>query len=398
LFEVKEMSKRLRLLIFFLLLLLFGRPAAGWAEAERTDGGYFTVAAPDGSVLLLTGIVVNIGDQFVANDDNRYTIVRIEGDIAYTELSGSISRSGAEADSPAFAPAAAPSQAPPRVIGIYHTHSGESYRPSEGKILVEGRGGVYGVGATIQSVLSEYGIKTLHSDTIHNPSGSASMYIQSRRTAAQLIRDGVDALFDIHRDTAPAREYAKTVEGKEVARVLLVLGRQNPSLKANEELVFKFRDKLNELYPGLLRGIFYARGLYNQDLSPQTFLVEVGTAGNSREEAEAGAALFATTIPAVLYGLPHNPAELKAAAAEPPPPAGTPPEPGASGAVKAIAWLLTLTILGSIFFLALNEGSWSAVKTRLALLKNLEFTNYLGRKLRGRGREKTPAGPDNKKK
>jgi len=375
------MTKLLRLTGLLLLLLILWPPAAGWAEAERTDDGCFTIVDASGRVLLQTGIVVNVGDQFVDNDDSRYTVVRIDGDIAYAELSGKVSQSDAAA-SPVFSlsPAAAPAETPPRVIGIYHTHSGESYKPTDGAILVEGRGGIYGVGATMKSVLAEFGIEAIQSDTIHSPSGTASQYIQSRRTAMELIKAGADAIFDIHRDTAPAREYAKTVEGKEVAKVLLVLGRQNPNIKANEELVFRFRDKLNELYPGLLRGIFYARGMYNQDLSPQALLVEVGTSGNTREEAEAGVALFATTIPPVLYGLPHNPAELKSAAAGAPAAGGGTPGTGSPGSVKAIAWLLTLTILGSIFFLALNEGSWAAVKTRLALLRNLEFTNFLGRK------------------
>lgn len=343
-----------------------------------------------------TGIVVNIGDEFVDNDDSRYTVVRIEGDTAYAELSGKVSRSITDTASPAIgpAPAAAPAEAPPRVIGIYHTHSGESYVPTEGESMVEGRGGVYGVGATIKSVLSEFGIEGIQSDAIHNPSGSASMYIQSRRTAMELVKAGADALFDVHRDTAPIREYAKTVEGKEVAKALLVLGRQNPNIKANEELVFKFRDKASELYPGLIRGVFYAQGMYNQDLSPQSFLIEVGTAGNTRAEAEAGAALFATTIPPVLYGLPHNPAELKpAAVARPGTPGGT-PGAGAPGSVKAIAWLLTLTILGSVFFLALNEEGWPAIKTRLVLLKDLEFTNFFGRKPPGRKLKKPGRGSE----
>ncbi len=369
--------------VALLLLLVAGyfvvRPPA---EAERRDGGQYTVMTEDGRVLLITGMRVTVGDQYVAADaDARYEIFRVGGDTAYARVVGQISRVETNVPAAGFSQSA---QAPiKRSIGIYSTHSGESYIPSDGKPLLPGRGGIYAVGTTMKNVLAEFGIETILSETIHRPSGRASPYIDSRRTAAKLLQSGVDAIFDLHRDTAPAREYAKTVEGKEIAKILIVLGLQNPMLKANEDLAFRLRDKANELYPGLLRGIYYARGTYNQDLSPQAMLIEIGSAGNSKEDAEAGMALFATTIPPVLYGITHNPSELRPQMATPAVPTDTPPPPGGTGssnvAYKVIAWLLTLTGLGSIFFLVLNEGSLTGIRERLTFLKNVEFTNYLGR-------------------
>ena len=55
--------------------------------------------------------------------------------------------------------------------------------------------------------------------------------------------------------------------------------------------------------PGLSNGIFMGKGDYNQDLSPRVTLIEVGSHTNSKDEAEKGAKLFASTIPVVL-GVP----------------------------------------------------------------------------------------------
>lgn len=54
---------------------------------------------------------------------------------------------------------------------------------------------------------------------------------------------------------------------------------------------------MDEKCPGLSAGIFMGRGNYNQDLSPRSILVEVGTHTNSKEDAQRGIEMFAQVLP-----------------------------------------------------------------------------------------------------
>ena len=80
----------------------------------------------------------------------------------------------------------------------------------------------------------------------------------------------------------------------------LVVGRQNQNMQANYDFAKRLKAYSDEKYPGLVKGIYLAKGNYNQDLSPRSILVEAGTHTISRERAQKGVALFAETLPPVL--------------------------------------------------------------------------------------------------
>ena len=52
-----------------------------------------------------------------------------------------------------------------------------------------------------------------------------------------------------------------------MTKVQIVLGRTNPNLKANEAFAKQVKAVVDKKYPGLIKGIFYGDGKYNQDLS-----------------------------------------------------------------------------------------------------------------------------------
>ncbi|MDP1340834.1 stage II sporulation protein P, partial [Klebsiella variicola] len=55
-------------------------------------------------------------------------------------------------------------------IGVYHTHSGESYLPSDGvESTDQQRGGVYQVGAQFSQRLEKNGVQVMHSQATHFP-------------------------------------------------------------------------------------------------------------------------------------------------------------------------------------------------------------------------------------
>ena len=53
-------------------------------------------------------------------------------------------------------------------------------------------------------------------------------------------------------------------------------------------------------YPGLTRPVLFDYRYYNQDLTTGSLLIEIGSHGNTLEEALAGARLFARSAAKVL--------------------------------------------------------------------------------------------------
>ena len=101
---------------------------------------------------------------------------------------------------------------------------------------------------------------------------------------------------------------ATTVDGVKTAQVMLVVGSApegggHPNWEENLALCAKLQKNLDTLYPTLARPMALRNSIYNQNLSVGSFLVEVGSHGNTLQEALAGARDFARCAGAVFLGL-----------------------------------------------------------------------------------------------
>ena len=65
-----------------------------------------------------------------------------------------------------------------------------------------------------------------------------------------------DAIFDIHRDAAPSNSYAALIEDEWVTQIQFVVGRQNQNLGINRQYAQSLKKIADQLYPGLVKGIF----------------------------------------------------------------------------------------------------------------------------------------------
>ena len=184
-------------------------------------------------------------------------------------------------------------------VGIYHTHNDESYIPSDGTASVNGRGGIHQVGDALGEQLARHGFRVVKSEALHLPHDRGA-YRRSRRTAMKMLPKNPLVLLDVHRDATPPEFYREVVKGQPVTQVRLVVGRENPFRRTNLAFARRLKAEADRAYPGLVKGIYYGRGDYNQDLGPRTLLIEVGAHTNSRLLAERGAALFASVLDRVL--------------------------------------------------------------------------------------------------
>ncbi|MCL6610131.1 MAG: stage II sporulation protein P [Peptococcaceae bacterium] len=197
------------------------------------------------------------------------------------------------------------------LLGIYHTHTGETYALTDGVERLQGKqGGVVEVGRALKDTLEkEYGIRVVHDDRVNDENYSYS-YIESEKTARRLLENNPDVqiLIDIHRDAGkPRSESLVKVDGKEAAPILFVAGSDArapfPAWRANYDYAVKLADRINKKFPGLCTGVRVKEGRYNQFLHPRALLVEVGSVSNSTAEAVESARMLARVLAAEIMEL-----------------------------------------------------------------------------------------------
>lgn len=120
-------------------------------------------------------------------------------------------------------------------------------------------------------------------------------YTYSYKASRQLLENSIikypslKYFIDIHRDSLPHDKTTISINNKDYAKVIFLIGLENPKYQENLEFTEKINNKMNELYPGLSKGIYKkggpgVNGVYNQDFSPYTILIEIGGYENTTNE------------------------------------------------------------------------------------------------------------------
>lgn len=94
---------------------------------------------------------------------------------------------------------------------------------------------------------------------------------------------------DIHRDSIKKSQSTVTIGDKNYAKVLFVVGLEHPDYRYNLDIATYINNKIKLNYPSLTRGVLTKQGknvngIYNQDLSHNSLLIEVGGYENKIEE------------------------------------------------------------------------------------------------------------------
>lgn len=386
----------LRFLLHVLVVVSLGilPAAATLSESELAADGellssYMTVVDEQGIIVLQTGHEVHVGDEYIAEDDTLYEITAVEGTLAHCRAKAKVS---AQAFDDAVFVQAQPADAPKPKIAIYHTHTDESYIPNDGTPTQWGKGTIMLVGDTFAQRLTELGYEVIHSKTLHDPH-DANAYHRSRRTALKLLKEQPIAMFDLHRDSAPLGVYSTTINGQNVSKLLLVVGRQNQNRQTTLDYARSIKRATDAKYRGLIRGIFIAHGNYNQDLGPRVLLVEVGTQYNSREAANRSITLFADVVPSFLGPAGGNSGGVAEAgqagvyteltdnntgADNPVGGTSTSYVPTDTAPGYDILTMALVLVLGIAVYLFLSTGNWQEAKNKLRHFFKYEFTNFLG--------------------
>ncbi len=312
-----------------------------------------------------TGHVIFVGDEVILEDNKHYQVIAVNDQErkATCKLVGQAELPWQkEWDEVPVIDIAADNKR----VGIYMTHTDESYVPTDGTESKPGNGGILKVGKTLSERLNTKGLDAKISYDKHDPH-DANAYHRSRKTAVKLLKSNPLALIDVHRDGVPDPNFYSTkLQGKAATKIRLVVGRQNPHMSANLEFAKKVKAYFDKKQPGLIKGIFMGKGNYNQDLAPRSLLLEVGTHTNSRKAAENGVAVFADGLTRMLGVVAETGRE----------PATKTPATG-KGTNNAILWLLGFLVIGGGAYLFISTGSIKGSVKKLSGMSK-EFSNYLG--------------------
>ena len=297
------MMKRFISLIFVLFLCagLFGsKNIVAFADTSKN---YYTIFKDESKseILFLKGDEINVGDKYLSHENDLYEISSIDekdkSAIAKFIKKEELPKCGYKKKSNQNS-ASAESR---KKVGIYHTHNDESYYTPDGVDSVYGKGGIHDVGKALASNFKKLGVEVVYREDLHLPHNSGA-YTRSQVTASAILNEGVDAIFDVHRDSTKRDYYLTKVNGQEMSAVRMVVGASSANYEANKNFAYKIKAYADEVYPGLIKDIFIGKGNYNQQLSDKAMLFEFGCENIEKDYAIKATEYIAKTMDVVVFG------------------------------------------------------------------------------------------------
>ncbi|MBU7595658.1 stage II sporulation protein P [Metabacillus halosaccharovorans] len=211
-----------------------------------------------------------------------------------------------------------------RVVFIYFSHTRESFLPYFKKgtapaSAYHSQVNVSLVGKRVGSSLKHNGIWNQVSNIditnmLNNRNlNFGSSYQMSREIVLQEMRENRDLemTFDIHRDSLPRELSTIIINGESMAKISFVIGNAHENYKKNLNFTREIHDLIEKRYPGLSRGIIIknksqGNGVYNQDLLPNSVIVEIGGVDNTLEELYRSADVLGYAISEYYWDKEHD--------------------------------------------------------------------------------------------
>lgn len=200
-------------------------------------------------------------------------------------------------------------------ILIYHSHTTEAYSlldlgyymKSDSRSNDSAKNMVR-VGDDLTEYLEKAGFNVIHDREIHDVDYNSS-YDSSRKSIEKYLEKypSIEVTIDVHRDDITYDNKTKVkptavVDDKKAARMMIISGCEYgrvenfPDWEYNLRFDLQVQNKVNELYPGLMRPILFSERKYNMYETHYSFLLEVGTDANTLDEACYSARLFGKAL------------------------------------------------------------------------------------------------------
>ena len=179
------------------------------------------------------------------------------------------------------------------LIYIYNTHQTEQYIGND----ITPNPTVLTASYYLKEQLEKLGIKTIVEETniseiLKNNNWNYDQSYKASRINLEKIKQtypSIKIFIDLHRDALKHQQSTTTINEKDYAKVLFVIGKEHENYKKNIEFTETINNILKQKYPEITKGILQkegpgVNGIYNQDLSENIILLEVGANENTIEE------------------------------------------------------------------------------------------------------------------
>ncbi len=208
------------------------------------------------------------------------------------------------------------------LVLIIHTHGTEAFAP-EGAVshLPEStqrstdiNENIVAVGSVMADILNEAGIPTIHCEIMHDLESYTNSYNYAADTIQKYLRQypSIQYVFDVHRDAiirtgGDIVKPVSLIDGKVAAQVMLLVGTNekgadHPDWNENMTVAVNLQNKLTHSYANFARPINIRGASFNEQFTPGSLLIEIGSSGNTLSEAKYAAELLTYSIIDMIKG------------------------------------------------------------------------------------------------
>ncbi len=205
---------------------------------------------------------------------------------------------------------------------IFHTHTTETYQILDRGFYEEGfmtrsnnsSQNMLRVGQAICEQIERAGYKVIHDTAVYDAKYSGA-YSRSRKGVEEYLKKypSIQVVLDIHRDAIQQTNGTKIkptaeIDGKKAAQVMIISGCQEegngitnlPDWEKNLTFALQLQNKLEELFEGITRPLYFCPRSYNMNLTHCSLLIEVGSDSNTLEEAVYSGKCIGTAVAEIL--------------------------------------------------------------------------------------------------
>lgn len=190
---------------------------------------------------------------------------------------------------------------------IFHTHTTERYQILDRDFYATGytsrsedpKQNVVRVGDAVCEQLEKAGVKVIHDTNIYDKKYNGA-YNRSRAQIEKYLKKypSIQIVLDIHRDAIELNNGTKIkpvaeIKGKKCAQIMIISGCQEKGngitgfsdWRYNLVFAVQLQNKMESLFPGLTRPLYFCPRKYNMDMTHCSLLIEIGSDANTLEEA-----------------------------------------------------------------------------------------------------------------
>lgn len=209
----------------------------------------------------------------------------------------------------------------PQIL-IIHTHSSEAYSPagldkykeSGNSRTLDNNYNVIRIGDELTKILESYGLIVIHDKGVYDYPSYTGSYNRSGAAIEQYLKDNptLSMVIDLHRDALCSDEVTyKTVaeeNGVCASQIMMLIGTdasglEHPDWMQNLKLALYLQNAVNSKYPTLMRPVQLVSYRYNQHYTHGSMILEVGSNGNTLQEALAAIRLYGNCVAPALAAL-----------------------------------------------------------------------------------------------